>query len=138
MLERMRSRKPRVLVVDDDSLMVALVGSILQRSGFDVTQAMGVREGLELAKTGAPDVILLDLLLSGTDGLELLKQLRLLPETARTPVLLLTGVMDDMHDDQMESLQVAGYIVRPFAPAALVDKVMETCGFKERTATGTG
>lgn len=138
MLDRMADRKTRVLIIDDDRLIVVLMGAILERNNFEVLEAMSGRQGLELAKTGSPDVILLDLLMPGTDGLEVLRQLRLEPGTMRTPVILLTGLTDERYAKETESLGVSGCVVKPFAPTALIDKIMETCGIREREPIGIG
>jgi DNA-binding response OmpR family regulator len=138
MLDRMADRKPRVLIIDEDRLIVVLMGAVLERNNFEVLEAMSGRQGLELAKTGSPDVILLDLLMLGTDGLEVLRQLRLELETMRTPVILLTGLTEERYAEETESLGVSGYVVKPYAPTVLVDKIMETCGIREREPIGIG
>jgi len=138
MFDRMVERKLRVLVIDDDRLIVVLMGAILERNDFEVLEATSGKQGLELAKTGSPDVILLDLFMPDTDGLEVLRRLRMEPETWKTPVILLTGVTDDRYTSESETLGTAGYIVKPFSPTLLVNKVMETCGIKEKEPIGIG
>ena len=90
-------RRPRrVLVIDDDAQARALVAAILESEGYEVRGATGGVEGLTLADTEPPDVVLLDLQMPGMNGYEVCRVLRQGPKTRRIPVVMVT-VSDDPH-----------------------------------------
>jgi CheY-like chemotaxis protein len=90
-------RRPRrVLVIDDDAQVRALVAAILESEGYEVRGATGGVEGLALADTDPPDVVLLDLQMPGMNGYEVCRVLRQGPKTQRIPVVMVT-VSDDPH-----------------------------------------
>jgi CheY-like chemotaxis protein len=86
----------RVLVIDDDAQVRALVAAILESEGYEVHGATGGVEGLTLADTDPPDVVLLDLQMPGMNGYEVCRVLRHGPKTRRIPVVMVT-VSDDPH-----------------------------------------
>src|SRR4051795_3211465 len=83
--------KGTVLVIDDEKDLIELVRYNLDRDGFDVIAASDGRSGLDIATAHKPDLIVLDLMMPGTDGLEVCRRLRADPRTARTPVIMLTA-----------------------------------------------
>jgi CheY-like chemotaxis protein len=90
---RKRLDKPiRVLIVDDEEDFLALSTAILERAGFEVECARAAGEAVARAVRRPPDAILLDILLRGTDGIEVLEILRGEPETAHVPVLACTAL----------------------------------------------
>jgi CheY-like chemotaxis protein len=90
-------RRPRrVLVIDDDAQVRALVAAILESEGYEVRGATGGVEGLALADTDPPDVVLLDLQMPGMNGYEVCRVLRQGPKTRQIPVVMVT-VSDDPH-----------------------------------------
>jgi two-component system alkaline phosphatase synthesis response regulator PhoP len=113
----------RVLVVEDEPDMVELVRYNLEKSGFKVEAAADGERGLELARRSLPDAIVLDLMLPGVDGLEVLRRLKAQPKTASTPVILLTA--KDGEADRVVGLELGAddYVVKPFSPRELVARV---------------
>src|SRR5436309_15465610 len=87
--------KPNILVVDDEPIVVEVVGRYLRRDGFAVTTASTGREGLTAAldPEHAPHVIVLDVMLPGLDGLEVCRQLR--EQHVAVPIILLTARADE-------------------------------------------
>jgi two-component system OmpR family response regulator len=83
---------PHVLLVDDEQEFLDLTSEILRRAGFTVECARAAGEAVARAVRRPPDVILLDILLPGCDGLEILEVLRAEPETAEVPVLACTAL----------------------------------------------
>ena len=79
--------QPVVLVVDDQHANVRMVGALLARSGYAVLPAASGAEGLELARSHVPDVVLLDMKMPGMDGFEVLRQMRLDKATDRKSVV---------------------------------------------------
>jgi two-component system sensor histidine kinase/response regulator len=112
-----------VLVVDDQAANVRMVSSLLTRSGYDVLPALGGVEGLEMARTHKPDVVLLDMRMPGMDGFEVLRQLREEDATRDLPIIFLTA------DDDRENLIRAfaegaiDYITKPFVAEELLARV---------------
>jgi CheY-like chemotaxis protein len=86
------ARPPRVLLVDDETDFLELTRAILEDSGFVVECAHAAGEAVVRAVANPPDVILLDILLPGCDGLEILETLRGEPETSDVPVLACTAL----------------------------------------------
>ncbi len=82
----------RVLTIDDEPMARYLIGQCLPRPAFDVSEASTAEEGLSLARSNRPDVILLDLVMPGMDGREMLAELRRDPATNDIPVIISTGI----------------------------------------------
>jgi two-component system OmpR family response regulator len=103
----------RVLVVDDDPGIRRLLISALQFAGFDVTVAGDLSEALEQVARRAPDVIVLDVMLPGADGFEILQLLR--ARAVNVPVLFLTA--RDAVEDRVRGLRLGGddYVTKPFS-----------------------
>jgi len=113
--------KPRALVVDDEENISFLVESALQLDGIETTKAADGYQALNLVKTFNPHVIVLDVMMPGIDGFEVLRRLR--SDGVKTPVVFLTA--RDGVDDRVRGLTGGGddYIVKPFAIAELVARV---------------
>jgi two-component system, OmpR family, response regulator ResD len=115
--------KSHVLVVDDEPIVVEVVGRYLRRDGFAVTTASTGPEGLAAAldPEQAPHVIVLDVMLPGMDGLEVCRRLR--QEHVTVPIILLTARADEA--DRIGGLGIGAddYVVKPFSPGELVARV---------------
>src|SRR5689334_1952989 len=95
---------PVVLVVDDDPDLRALIALSLGRAGLEAIEAAGAVEGLEVIGARPVDILLVDMMMPGMSGLELIRTLRANPETATLPVLLMTGSGDE--DSVIQGLEV--------------------------------
>jgi len=118
-----RPRPPagmRVLVVDDEPNLVNLVRSYLEAAGFAVVVAYDGPTALTLARRDPPDVLVLDLLLPGLDGLEVCRRLR---QFSDAYVLMLTARVEEI--DKLVGLAVGAddYLTKPFSPRELVARV---------------
>lgn len=113
----------RVLVVDDEPDIVALVAYHLAKSGYAVSTATSGPDGLALARRDKPALIVLDLMLPGFSGLEVMRQLRSDKATARIAVLMLTARREE--SDRIEGLTLGAddYLTKPFSPQELVLRV---------------
>ena len=113
----------QVLVVDDEEDIQELVRYNLTRNGFGVTVVATGEAALEAARAGVPDVILLDLMLPGIDGLEVCTMLRHDPKTARIPIIMLTARGEEA--DVVAGLELGAddYIAKPFSPRVLAARV---------------
>jgi two-component system, cell cycle response regulator DivK len=116
-----------ILLVEDHELNLELARDVLQLHGFRTLEARTAAEGIELARTHRPDLVLLDIQLPDRNGLAVLRQLRQMPETARLPVVALTALA--MREDR-ERLLAAGfdaYLSKPLDVRALPDQVRQAC-----------
>jgi two-component system phosphate regulon response regulator PhoB len=113
----------RILVVDDEPDITALVAYHLARSGYRVSTARSGSEALKAAADERPDLIVLDLMLPGMSGYEVLKELRGRSETADTGVILLTARKEEADRIEGFSRGADDYVVKPFAPQELVLRV---------------
>ena len=112
----------RVLVVDDEPTIVEIVGRYLERAGYEAAGAADGFEALEQAAAERPDLVVLDLMLPGIDGIEVMRRLRELPGPPLA-VILLTARGEES-DRLVGLLQGADdYVVKPFSPAELVARV---------------
>ncbi|WP_431961719.1 response regulator transcription factor [Actinacidiphila sp. bgisy160] len=109
-----------VLVVDDDATVSEVVAGYLNRAGFDVDVASDGLTAVALAAARAPDLVVLDLMLPGMDGLEVCRRIR---DGGPTPVIMLTARGDE--EDRILGLEVGAddYVTKPFSPRELVLRV---------------
>lgn len=120
----------RVLMIDDDQVFCSMVTEILEATFCKVTATTDYREGLRLAMTHPPDLILLDIHMPEVSGLDLIKQFRNMQSTRHVPVMMVTG------DDRIESVAAArqfnavGYILKPFKPLYLVERISQLMGIE--------
>ena len=112
-----------VLVVDDEPHIVALVAYHLTKSGYRVSTATAGAEALAQARRDKPALIVLDLMLPGISGLDVLQDLRSDANTAEIAVLLLTARRDEHDRIQGLSLGADDYLTKPFSPQELVLRV---------------
>jgi len=113
----------RVLVVDDESDIVALVAYHLAKAGYRVSTASNGTDALALAKSEPPSLIVLDLMLPGMSGFEILEYLRADEATAHVAVLMLTARRDEPDRIRGLSLGADDYLTKPFSPQELVLRV---------------
>jgi DNA-binding response OmpR family regulator len=109
-----------VLVIDDDARLFDLLRSYLLQNDIDLTHARDGREGLAELDRGAFDVVLLDVMMPGLDGLETLKKLR---DKSRIPVIMLTARGDE--SDRVVGLELGAddYVAKPFSPRELLARI---------------
>jgi two-component system, OmpR family, alkaline phosphatase synthesis response regulator PhoP len=113
--------KKKVLVVDDEQSIVTLLKYNLEQGGYEVITAMDGEEGRETALRENPDMIILDLMLPGIDGIEVCKQLR--QQKVMIPILMLTAKDDEL--DKILGLELGAddYMVKPFSPREVLARV---------------
>jgi DNA-binding response OmpR family regulator len=112
-----------ILVVDDEARIVKLVRDYLERAGFDVLGARDGETALAIARREQPDLIVLDLMLPGVDGLDICRRLRL---ESGVPIIMLTARVEEA--DRIVGLELGAddYITKPFSPRELVARVRAT------------
>jgi DNA-binding response OmpR family regulator len=112
-----------ILVVDDEARIVKLVRDYLERAGFDVLTARDGETALTLARVEQPDLIVLDLMLPGVDGLDICRRLR---QKSSVPIIMLTARVEEV--DRIVGLELGAddYVTKPFSPGELVARVRAT------------
>jgi len=112
--------RQRVLIVEDEPNIASFARMYLEAAGFGVTHAARGDEGLRLAESDPPDLVILDLMLPGMDGYEITKRLR---RGGSTPIIMLTARDDAV--DKVVGLELGAddYITKPFSPRELVARV---------------
>jgi len=112
--------KDKVLVIDDSEQDRELVGTLLEREGYEVEYAADGEAGLEMLDSVQPNLILLDVMLPGVDGLEVCRRVRSKQEV---PIIMLTGREDEV--DKVVGLELGAddYIVKPYGPRELIARV---------------
>jgi two-component system phosphate regulon response regulator PhoB len=113
----------RVLVVDDEKDIVALVAYHLAKSGYRVSTASTGAEALQAAREERPALVVLDLMLPGMSGFEVLEQLRAAENTREVAVLMLTARREEADRIRGLSLGADDYLSKPFSPQELVLRV---------------
>ncbi|MFO7848717.1 MAG: response regulator transcription factor [Spirochaetia bacterium] len=110
----------KILIVDDETAIVTTVQAYFEREGYEVKSALEGRQAISIARTFKPDVVILDIMLPGIDGLEVLRELR---QNADPYVLLLTAKTGE--DDRILGLKMGAddYVLKPFSPRELVARV---------------
>ena len=115
--------KTNILVIEDEEDIRALVKYNLQRENFEVLEAESGEEGLKLAERIVPDLILLDLMLPGKDGLEICRLLKRNEHTQNIPVVMMTARGEESDIVAGLELGAEDYIVKPFSPKVLVARI---------------
>ena len=119
-----RMSTPQLLMIEDDARLAHMVGEYLTQSGFLFSHAGDGASGLEQLQQHAPDLVILDLMLPDTDGLEICRRIRSLPAPAsKVSVLMLTAKGDPM--DRIIGLEIGAddYLPKPFEPRELLARI---------------
>ena len=122
-----------ILVVDDDASNRDLMEEILQSQGFEVITATNGLQGLELVAKQSPDVVLLDIMMPRMDGLEACRRIKANPETALTPVVLVTSL--SASEDRLRGIEAGAddFLNKPYDPNELLARVRSLVKLKART-----
>ena len=116
----MSGPRPLALVVDDEAPLAGLVRSYLEREGFEVETAGDGEAGVRVARERRPDVIVLDLMLPGMDGIEACRQIRAFSDAY---ILMLTAKAEEVDKIVGLSTGADDYVTKPFSPGELVARV---------------
>jgi two-component system, cell cycle response regulator DivK len=113
----------RILVVEDNDRNLKLVRDVLVFAGFEVLEAQTGEQGVAIAETTLPDLVLMDLQLPGIDGAEALRRLRDNPATAELPVVAVTAFAMKEDGERTRQAGFDGYITKPLSVRSLPDQV---------------
>ena len=126
--------KEKILVVEDEEDILELLTFNLQKEGYQVTGAGAGEDGLRAAGAEQPDLILLDLMLPGVDGLEVCRLLKNNHKTAHIPIVMLTAKSEE--SDIVTGLELGAddYVTKPFSPRVLIARIRSVLRRRSRQA----
>ncbi len=118
----------RILIVDDSPTEVHVLSSILDKLGHSVITAANGEEGVEVAKSEVPDLVLMDVVMPGMNGFQATRQITKNSETAHIPVIIVTT--KDQETDRVWGLRQGAkdYVTKPVDEAELVEKINSLLG----------
>lgn len=128
--------KERILIIEDEEDILELIRVNLERDGYVVMGADTGEKGLDTARNDMPDLVILDLMLPGIDGLDVCRLLKNDSRTAQIPVVMLTARGEEA--DIVTGLEIGAhdYIVKPFSTRVLVARIRSILRRKDRESVG--
>ena len=115
--------KANILVVEDEEDILELVRYNLEKEGYEVTCVTSGEDGLTVARSRLPDLVVLDLMLPGVDGLDVCKLLKTDPKTRHIPIVILTARSEEADIVTGLELGAHDYVTKPFSPRVLIARV---------------
>jgi CheY-like chemotaxis protein len=117
-----------ILIADDEIYMVRLLEMTFQRGGYQVISCRDGKEALALAITAQPQLIVLDIMMPGLDGLGALRQLKENPATQKIPVFVLSAKGQALTKIEAEQAGAAMFLPKPFSPIQLLSEAQKILG----------
>jgi two-component system alkaline phosphatase synthesis response regulator PhoP len=135
------SEPKTILIIDDDSDFVRAIQALLESSGYRVQSAANGREGLQLAKTAQPNLILLDVMMSErTEGFFVLQEMRRIPSLSKTPVIVVSSIYSEEPIFRVSPdsgwLPADLFLAKPVNPARLLSEAQKLTGEPSVAAAG--
>ncbi len=127
-----------ILIADDEQLLRDLVETTLSSPELRILKAGDGDAALRLARREHPDLMLLDLIMPGLSGIEVARDLLQDPATANIPIIILTGMGRDEDREAGLAMGVRAYLMKPFSPLELLDRVLEVLAPAEPGRRGNG
>lgn len=122
----MANNTKKILIVEDDKFLRELIARKLAKMGYEILQAVDGEKGMESIKENKPDVILLDLILPGIDGFEVLSRIGKDRELSEIPVLVLSNLGQKEDVEKALNLGASDYLIKAhFTPEEIIDKINE-------------
>lgn len=115
----------RILAVDDETDVLLIIKTALQCEGFEVMTATNGADALAVARDTPPDLVILDVMMPGMSGFDVLRELKADERTCTVPVIMLTGVSEKKRIGEALASGTDYYIIKPFEFADLLAKVNE-------------
>jgi DNA-binding response OmpR family regulator len=117
----------KILVVEDDKFLREMISRKLDKEGYEVVQAIDGEKGEAMVKEEKPDLVLLDLILPGIDGFEVLERTKNNPEVSAIPVIILSNLGQKSEIERGLKLGAVDFLIKAhFTPAEIVKKIRET------------
>ena len=119
----------KILIVEDDKFLRDLISQKLLKEGFEIVQAVDGEDGVKKIKDEHPDLILLDLILPGIDGFEVLSQMKSDQNSASIPVIILSNLGQKEDIDKGLKMGAADYLIKAhFTPGEIIDRIEKVIG----------
>jgi two-component system cell cycle response regulator DivK len=115
----------RILVVEDQEDNRRIVRDLLTKNGYEMIEAVNGEEGVAMAQTERPDLILMDIQLPGLDGYEATRRIKADPALRQIPIIAVTSYALSGDDAKAEAAGCDAYVTKPFSPRLLLAKVRE-------------
>jgi|SRR5882724_4593380 len=116
----------RILVIEDNEMNMRLASIILVNAGHEVLSACDATSGLEAARAGSPDIVLMDIQLPGVDGLAVTRELKADPATAALPILAVTAFAMKGDKERFLAAGFDGYLAKPYRSKDLLQAIEQT------------
>ena len=116
---------PVVLIVDDDPRLREYVRVNLEMEGYSVREAGDAEQGLSVLEESTPDLVLLDVMMPGVDGWEMLRRVQERHGVGAIPVIMFSGKVEDLAAEEATSRGAQGVVGKPFSPQELVDQTKQ-------------
>jgi DNA-binding response OmpR family regulator len=114
----------KILVVEDDKFLRELISQKLLKEGYDIVEAVDGEKGIENARKERPDLVLLDLILPGIDGFEVLAKLKADPKLSNIPVIILSNLGQKTDIEKGIEMGAVDYLIKAhFTPGEIVEKI---------------
>lgn len=120
--------RPRVLLVDDDEFVHKIVARQLDPQDYELSITRDATEALRILRNNAPDLVLLDIVMPGINGLEALRRFRMMPSLARIPFIMLTGKSEGQIVVESLKAGASDFIAKPFDRATLLARIDKLLG----------
>jgi len=114
----------KVLVIDDDSDVQEIIKTALEAEDFEVTGRFNAIEGIRRALKDPPDIILLDVMMAGTDGFEACRSLKTKEITKNIPIVMISAKIEPRSQKLAKELGASSYITKPFDPLTLGETLL--------------
>lgn len=134
-LERENNGRPKILIVEDDPTTVNIISYILSNHNYRVSSSLNAEDGLKTTLKESPDLIILDIMLPGMDGFQLLSLLKENEETAHIPVVIISSLSGEKYILKGLEIGATDYILKPFSPKILFLKVQKILSAKNEHTT---
>ena len=115
----------RILVVEDTEDNRRIIRDLLTSVGYELIEAVDGGEGVALAQSERPDLILMDIQLPVIDGYEATRRIRAIPDLAKVPIIAVTSYALSGDEAKTRAAGCDGYVAKPFSPRQLVAKIRE-------------
>jgi PleD family two-component response regulator len=127
-IEEAKNGRPKVLIIEDDNTTANIITYVLTKHNYHISATANAEEGLKMTLKEKPSLIILDIMLPGMDGFQLLSILKENEETAHIPVVLISSLAGEQ--DILKGLEIGAedYILKPFSPQVLHLKVKKLMG----------
>ncbi len=119
------SKRKRILVVEDQEDNRKIMRDLLSSAGYQVVEAVTGTDGVAMAETEVPDLILMDIQLPGIDGYEATRQIKAKPALRAIPIIATTSYALNGDERKTREAGCDAYIAKPFSPRKLLDKIRE-------------